>query len=57
MGGLTQILPHHGVVDDAVIWAVYPSTNVVTPKVRAFVDYCVSGFGKNPYWKMVNQVA
>lgn len=50
-GRLVQVLPDHSILDDASIWAVYPSTNVVTPKIRVFIDYYTSVFGKKPYWE------
>jgi DNA-binding transcriptional LysR family regulator len=32
------------------IYAVYLSNRQLSPKVRAFVDYCVERFGPEPYW-------
>jgi DNA-binding transcriptional LysR family regulator len=32
------------------IFAVYPSRQFLTPKVRTFVDFLVERFGDNPYW-------
>jgi DNA-binding transcriptional LysR family regulator len=32
------------------IYAVYPSRQFLTPKVRTFIDFLVERFGDNPYW-------
>jgi DNA-binding transcriptional LysR family regulator len=32
------------------IYAVYLSNRYLSPKVRAFVDFCVERFGPEPYW-------
>lgn len=32
------------------IFAVYPSRQFLTPKVRTFIDFLVERFGDNPYW-------
>ena len=36
--------------DDSTIYAVYPSRQFLTPKVRSFIDFLVERFGQNPYW-------
>jgi DNA-binding transcriptional LysR family regulator len=33
------------------IYAVYPQTSHVPPKVRSFVDYLVARFGRKPDWE------
>ena len=37
-------------IDEATIHAVYPSRQVLTPKVRSFIDFLVERFGDRPYW-------
>ncbi|HET9700931.1 MAG TPA: LysR family transcriptional regulator [Burkholderiales bacterium] len=32
------------------VFAVYLSNRYLSPKVRAFVDFCVERFGPDPYW-------
>ena len=32
------------------IYAVYPSRQFLTPKVRTFIDFLIDRFGDNPYW-------
>ncbi len=52
-GELVQILEDYPLVDEAAIWAVYPSSRLVAPKVRAFIDYFSHyyGDGAPPYWE------
>jgi DNA-binding transcriptional LysR family regulator len=35
---------------ERAIWAVYPPKRVVSPKVRAFIDFLSECFGQPPYW-------
>lgn len=36
--------------EDNPIYAVYPSSRHLSPKVRAFVDFLVKTYGLKPYW-------
>ncbi len=36
--------------EDVPIYAVYPSTRHLSPKVRAFVDFLARTYGPAPYW-------
>jgi DNA-binding transcriptional LysR family regulator len=38
---------------DANIYAVYPHTRHLSPKVRAFIDFLAARFGGRPYWDLV----
>jgi len=38
-GELVQVLEDYPLVSDTAIWAVYPSSRLLAPKVRAFIDY------------------
>lgn len=49
-GELVQILREYPYVSDTAIWAVYPSSRLLAPKVRAFIDYFSACFGGEPYW-------
>ncbi len=49
-GQLTQILSDYPLISNTAIWAVYPSSRLLAPKVRAFIDYFVQHFGNTPYW-------
>ena len=37
-------LPEQGV------YVIYPERRSLSPKVRAFIDFCVQTFGPEPYW-------
>lgn len=50
-GELVQILNDQPIASDAAIWTVYPSSRMLAPKVRAFIDYLLERFGENPYWE------
>ncbi|MGB1297718.1 MAG: LysR family transcriptional regulator [Psychrobium sp.] len=47
---LIPILTDYPLLSDTAIWAVYPSSRLLAPKVRVFIDYLVSYFGDTPYW-------
>lgn len=49
-GELVQILRDHPLVSNTAIWAVYPSSRLLAPKVRAFIDYFAKRYGDTPYW-------
>lgn len=49
-GRLIKILPNYPLVSNADIWAVYPSSRLLAPKVRAFIDYFSEYYGSSPYW-------
>lgn len=49
-GELVQILKDYPLVSETAIWAVYPSSRQLAPKVRAFIDYFVQAYGDKPYW-------
>lgn len=49
-GDLVQVLKDYPLVSNTAIWAVYPSSRLLAPKVRAFIDYFADYFGDEPYW-------
>ena len=49
-GELVQILSDYPLAEEAAIWAVYPSSRLLAPKVRAFIDFFTDYFGDPPYW-------
>ena len=49
-GELLQVLRDYPLVSDTAIWAVYPSSRLLAPKVRAFIDYFAEQYGRTPYW-------
>ena len=50
-GTLVRVLPDYEVTDDAAIWLVYPKSNVLTAKTRAFIDFLVETIGRPPVWE------
>ncbi len=49
-GELVQVLLDYPLVSDTGIWAVYPSSRLLAPKVRVFIDYFAELYGSEPYW-------
>lgn len=41
-GSLIRVLPDYYLEDDAAVWLVYPKSNVLTPKVRVFIDFLIA---------------
>ena len=50
-GSLIQVLKEYPLISDSAIWAVYPSSRLLAPKVRAFIDYLAEQFSGQPYWE------
>ncbi|MEM7207452.1 MAG: LysR family transcriptional regulator [Pseudomonadota bacterium] len=50
-GQLVEVLPDYPLVSNSAIWAVFPSSRLIAPKVRAFVDYFSARFKGAPYWE------
>ena len=48
-GDLVEVLPDYPLVSNSAIWAVFPSSRLIAPKVRAFVDYYSACCRGNPY--------
>jgi len=49
-GELIRVLPDFIVDDRSVLWLVYPKSNVLTAKVRVFIDFLLEKIGHNPAW-------
>ena len=50
-GELVEVLQDYPLISATEIWAVYPSSRLLAPKVRAFIDYFKDYFGEQPYWE------
>jgi len=50
-GLLVRVLPDFQVEDQSAIWLVYPRSNVLTAKVRVFIDFLVEKIGDPPVWE------
>ncbi|MFD1704385.1 LysR family transcriptional regulator [Methylopila henanensis] len=49
-GALVPILPDYPLVSTQSLWALYPSSRELAPKVRVMIDWLVQRFGRHPYW-------
>ncbi|WP_444909554.1 LysR family transcriptional regulator [Microbulbifer sp. TRSA005] len=49
-GTLVRVLPDYRIDDQAAIWLVYPKSNVLTSKVRVFIDFLVEKIGISATW-------
>ena len=50
-GSLVRVLPEYEVKDGSAIWLVYPKSNVLTSKVRVFIDFLLEKIGNPPIWE------
>lgn len=50
-GRLVQILPGYEAAERNVLWLIYPRSNVLSPKVRVFIDFLIEEIGRNPPWE------
>lgn len=50
-GLLVRVLPDYEVEDQSAIWLVYPKSNVITAKVRVFIDFLLEKIGDPPIWE------
>lgn len=49
-GRLVQVLPDWHIGDRSTLWLVYPKANVLSPKVRAFIDFLTQHLGDGRMW-------
>lgn len=56
-GSLVRVLPDYEVDDDSAIWLVYPKSNVLTSKVRVFIDFLLEKVGNPPTWEEMTKLA
>ncbi|WP_159715149.1 LysR family transcriptional regulator [Geminicoccus flavidas] len=49
-GALVPALPEYTLVSTQTLWALYPSSRELAPKVRVFIDWLTERFGQQPYW-------
>ncbi|WP_448249731.1 LysR substrate-binding domain-containing protein [Thalassotalea agariperforans] len=50
-GSLVRVLPDYEIEDQSAIWLVYPKSNVLTAKVRVFIDFLIEKIGSPPIWE------
>ena len=49
-GTLIRVLEEYEITDASVLWLVYPKANVLSPKVRVFMDFLLERIGKKQTW-------
>ncbi|QDG75165.1 LysR family transcriptional regulator [Labrenzia sp. PHM005] len=49
-GLLARVLPGYIVDDPTVLWLLYPKSNVLTAKVRVFIDFLLEKIAGSPAW-------
>ncbi len=49
-GALVRVLPEYEVEDLSAIWLVYPKSNMLTSKVRVFIDFLLEKLGDLDVW-------
>ena len=49
-GKLVKVLEDFPLISNTAIWAVYPSSRLLAPKVSVFIEYLIKQFGPKPYW-------
>ncbi|WP_170429098.1 LysR family transcriptional regulator [Ruegeria arenilitoris] len=50
-GRLTRVLPNFEASEDNVLWLIYPKSNVLSPKVRVFMEFLIAEIGKKLPWE------
>ena len=49
-GILCRVLPAHRMENKPALWLIYPKSNVVSAKVRVFMDFLIEQIGKPQIW-------
>ncbi|OLF38309.1 LysR family transcriptional regulator [Psychrobacter sp. Cmf 22.2] len=49
-GSLIHVLPDYTIDDQTGLWLIYPKSNVLTVKVRVFIDFLIERIGDSPIW-------
>ena len=50
-GSLVRVLPDYRLAEETVLWLIYPHANVLSTKVKAFMDFLLMHIGRNPPWE------
>lgn len=49
-GTLLHVLPDYKFAEQPALWLIYPKSNVVSAKVRVFLDFLIEHIGRSPAW-------
>lgn len=52
-GRLIRVLPNYTCITDTALWLIYPQTNILSAKVRVFMDFLLERIGKDPAWQSI----
>jgi len=50
-GKLKRVLPDYEAAEENVLWLIYPKSNVLSPKVRVFMDFLIAEIAAHPPWQ------
>ena len=50
-GDLVRVLPDYRSLTHTALWLIYPRTNVLSAKVRVFMDFLLDRIGRKPAWQ------
>lgn len=50
-GLLVEVLPEFPLVTEASIWLLYPSRQIIAPRVRVMIDFLIEQFQPIPPWE------
>jgi len=51
-GTLVRVLAEYEVADPPALWLIYPKSNVVSAKIRVFMDFLIEHIGREKLWQM-----
>ncbi|WP_420861316.1 LysR family transcriptional regulator [Algirhabdus cladophorae] len=51
-GSLVRVLPKYELADNPSLWLIYPKSNVVSAKVRVFMDFLLEHIGRSQTWNI-----
>ncbi len=51
-GTLVRVLPDYEVARKPALWLIYPKSNIVSTKVRVFMDFLIKHIGNAPVWRI-----
>lgn len=54
-GRLVRVLPDFRVAQESALWLIYPKANVLSAKVRVFMDYLIEHIGRAAPWRQPEQ--
>ncbi|WP_299733426.1 LysR family transcriptional regulator [uncultured Tateyamaria sp.] len=49
-GTLVRVLPEYRLAEETVLWLIYPQSNVLSAKVRVFMDFLLDRIGRHAPW-------